>query len=304
MFYELNLDSFPLITHYYTVIRNTVWEITDKDNILIIVNEGRCLITCDGSTFDLKSGDVFFIPANHSYIRRPFDNTLCTMTYIHFATKVEFEQIDVEKINKNLADAKKQLDLEILSGETRLSYPNTIYISNKTTIKNFDKLLNLSRDINLFSTRRQLLCNLQSSTALCNILLILSQQTIEALSIDPELRNSAVIPQKLRKAIGYITRHYSKQITLEELSNHCNVSKQQMIRYFKTFMNTTPIIYITDYKLARAKELLFNQPQLSIKEISAELGFDNQRYFSRVFTKHNNETPSEYRNRILHFSED
>ena len=42
---------------------------------------------------------------------------------------------------------------------------------------------------------------------------------------------------------------------------------------------------------------------VTIKEIAAELGFDNQHYFSRVFMKKNGETPSQYRNRTVNFKE-
>lgn len=304
MFYELSLNTFPTITHYYTVIRNTVWQITDKDNILIIIKNGQCEILCNGNTYSLKAGDVFFIPAGLSYERRPVDNTLCTMAYIHFSIQNLFEHINSEEIDKKINETKRQLDLEILSGEINLSYPNKLYLRNQTTVNKFDDLLKLTHGINLFSDRRQMLCNLQSSVALCNILLMLSQETIESLSNNFALRKSTVIPAKLRKAIGYITRHYSEQITLDDLAKYCNISKQQLIRNFKALLNCTPMNYITDYRLARAKELLFNQPHLSIKEISSELGFDNQRYFSRVFAKHNNETPTQYRNRTAFYSED
>ena len=50
MFYKLKLTSFPKITNFYSVIRNTVWQISDKDNILIIINEGMCEISCDTDT--------------------------------------------------------------------------------------------------------------------------------------------------------------------------------------------------------------------------------------------------------------
>ncbi len=33
--------------------------------------------------------------------------------------------------------------------------------------------------------------------------------------------------------------------------------------------------------------MLIEYPQLSVNEISLELGFDNQHYFSRVFKKNN-----------------
>ena len=78
----------------------------------------------------------------------------------------------------------------------------------------------------------------------------------------------------------------------------CAVSRPQMIRYFRTFLNTTPNAYITQYRMNKARELLMNAPQMSVKEISAELGFDDQCYFSRVFTRCTGETPTAYRERV------
>lgn len=107
----------------------------------------------------------------------------------------------------------------------------------------------------------------------------------------------------MRKAIRYIRSHYTEKITLDELTSQCNVSKQQLIRYFKIAFHVTPSAYIRDYKISRAKELLFNQPQLSIGEISDELDFDNQHYFAKIFMKETGETPSHYRYRTVNYSE-
>ncbi len=303
MFYEVKLDSFPIITQYYTVVRNTVWQIADKDNILIIIEDGQCLINFESKEYTLKKNDVFFIPANHSYERHPCGNTLCTMKYIHFSYSKEFQQTEAKEIIAKLNDVKKIIDYEILRGEVMLSYPDTIYISNHTTISNFEKLLIFLNDINLFSNRRPLLCNLQSSITLCSILTMLSQINIEEISNNLNINKNSVIPSNLKKAIGYIVSHYSEQIKLESLASYCHVSKQQLIRYFKNSFNTTPINYITEYKLAKAKELLYYHQQLTIKEISAELGFENQRYFTRIFKQHFNETPTQYRNRTHNFDE-
>ncbi len=303
MFYALDLKDFPVITQYYTVVRNTVWQIADKDHILILIKDGQCTVSCDGNTYSLQAGDVFFIPARHSYLRKPIGDGLCTMTYIHFSIPAEFLLTDAETVCRQLRQTKERLDLEILSGETCLSYPSTLYLRNQTSFGEPDLLTESTRGINLFSDRRKLLCNLQSSLALCNLLLMLSQRATEALIGNAELQKGDAIPQKLRRAIGYIARHYSEPIRLDTLAAYCNLSKQQLIRHFKTHMHTTPIHYITDYRLARAKDLLFNQPQLSVKEISAELGFENQRYFARVFFKHNRETPTQYRDRTVNYSQ-
>ena len=85
MYYYHEINDFPLIKQFYSVTRNTVWTITDHDNILIFIIEGSCTISFGNEEYTLNPGDVFFIPANHSYTRRSIDNTLCTMYYIHFS---------------------------------------------------------------------------------------------------------------------------------------------------------------------------------------------------------------------------
>ena len=176
-------------------------------------------------------------------------------------------------------------------------------MQNRTSVKSYHELFKRLDDIQLFSFKRQLMCGLQSSNSLCSILSTLSQYTIDTVYSDAVLKAPDQIPDNLKKAIRYIRSHYTEKISLGELANYCNVSKQQLIRYFHTAFCCTPIEYIADYKISRAKELLFNQPHLSIKEISDELGFNNQHYFTKVFIKITGETPSNYRYRTTHYND-
>ena len=303
MYYCFELNEFPSITQFYRVTRNTVWEITDKDNIIIFIQEGKCSITYEKEEFLLEKGDIFFIPANHSYCRRPIDGTMCTMSYIHFSFSSEIVQTDFSELVEKITDTKTTLDNQILDGAPRLSKVNTLYLQNKNQLKDDKKTFQQLNDIRLFSASRQLMCGLQSSIILCSILSALSQNMIEQVLSDNILNKPSKIPDNLKKAIRYIRSHYTEPISLSDLALHCNLSKQQLIRYFKTAFHVTPTVYITEYKIARAKELLFNQPHLTIKEISDELGFDNQHYFTRVFIKVSGETPSHYRYRTTHFKE-
>jgi len=301
MHYLYELDKFPLIKQFYSVTRNTVWQITDSDNILIFITEGTCSISFSNEEYILTPGDVFFIPANHSYLRRSINNTMCTMYYIHFSLSHEVEQIDFDDILKKISDAKAFLDNQILDGAPLLSYKNTLYLQNKISIKNYHDLFKSLNDISLFSIKRQLMCGLQSSICLCSILTTLSQYTIDSVYSNAILKAPEKIPDNLKKAIRYIRSHYAEKITLDELADYCNVSKQQLIRYFHATFHCTPVTYIIDYKISRAKELLFNHPHLTIKEISDELGFNNQHYFTKLFIKSTGESPSAYRYRTTHY---
>lgn len=46
-----------------------------------------------------------------------------------------------------------------------------------------------------------------------------------------------------------------------------------------------------------------NMPHFSVRVIAEQFGFDDQHYFSRLFSKTYNETPTEYRHRVTHYVE-
>ena len=79
-------------------------------------------------------------------------------------------------------------------------------------------------------------------------------------------------------------------------------------KHFGTIVRRTTGVgageWIGQYVVIQAKHLLSNHQNLSIQQISNELGFNDQTTFSRYFKKYAGQTPSEYRNKfILHFVE-
>lgn len=301
MFYSFTLDKIPILHSFYTVSRSTEWQIADDYNIIIFVTDGCCEIEFGGKTYLIEKGDIFFVPAKEFYIRKPVGNTVCTMHYIHFAIDTELLSHNTAELRDSVSAIKDELDSRLLSGET-VEYPDRVYIKNMFKDVGCDKINEFLDGINLFSDNRRLMSSLQSRLKLCGILAELSEITVDSVLTDSSLNSETVIPDNLKKAIGYIIHHSYEQITLDDLASYCNVSKQQLIRYFKFAFGTTPINYITEYKLYRAKEFLFYQPSLSIKEIAEELGFHNQYYFTRVFSKHTGETPSAYRYRTVNYT--
>lgn len=304
MYYKFKLVTLPKITKFYSVVRNTVWQISDKDNILIIINEGICEISCDTDTFSAKEGDVIFIPANHSYCRRSVNGTMCKMTYIHFTIDCDSEQLERKMLSADIIEQKQLIDEEMISETQPATYPQNIYIQNHNIGLDINKLAKILSDITLFSAKREITSFLQSSAALCEILIYLTDNTLSSAADNSALESAVSVPYNLKKAVAYIRRHYTQTVTLDDLARCCNVSKQQVTRYFKDAFDDTPINYAIKYKITKAKELLFNYPQLTVTEIAYELGFNDQHYFSRIFKKITDETPSHYKYRVHHYTAD
>ncbi|MBP3742789.1 MAG: helix-turn-helix transcriptional regulator, partial [Treponema sp.] len=57
----------------------------------------------------------------------------------------------------------------------------------------------------------------------------------------------------------------------------------------ETFIN-----FVSDKRLEKARQLL-ESTDLSIKEITAEVGYNDQNYFSRIFKNKYGLSPKEYR---------
>jgi iron complex transport system substrate-binding protein len=103
-----------------------------------------------------------------------------------------------------------------------------------------------------------------------------------------------VQPDLLAQAIRYIENHYEQPITLESLAELLACGPQQLLRVFKSRQGNTPIRYLIQTRIERAKELLLDTPA-TLQEISEGVGYPDSYYFSRLFKKHTGCSPLQFR---------
>jgi len=103
---------------------------------------------------------------------------------------------------------------------------------------------------------------------------------------------------RLNKALEFIETNYMKTIRIEELSACVNLNESNLIKVFKFNLGRTPIEYINQLRINKAKELLLHTNK-SIKEIAWETGFKDEFYFSRVFKKMEGKSPRFFKKQLL-----
>lgn len=101
----------------------------------------------------------------------------------------------------------------------------------------------------------------------------------------------------LAKAKEYIDLRYHEQVSLEEVAREVGLSFYYLSKLFKERYNCTFSEYLTQVRIAHAKEYLEDQ-HLPLKEIAIDIGYKDPNYFSRVFKKQVGLSPTEYRNQI------
>lgn len=129
------------------------------------------------------------------------------------------------------------------------------------------------------------------SMALISGLNIFLNELLEQIASAKEIENSPAI----EAACLYIDTNYLKDITLEETASHCRLSSFYFSKLFKKEKGITFIDYLTGKRISTAKYLL-ESSNLSIKEISANTGYSDPNYFTKVFKKVESLSPSKYRN--------
>lgn len=112
--------------------------------------------------------------------------------------------------------------------------------------------------------------------------------------IEDESLNGQTAEQTMEYVRTYIRKHYTEQIDLSAIACKLGISSAYLTKLFNKYEKCSPIKYLTDLRIAEAKQLLSNT-QLTIKEVGEHVGYQNQFYFSRVFRKINKISPSEYR---------
>lgn len=100
--------------------------------------------------------------------------------------------------------------------------------------------------------------------------------------------------QCIIKAIGIIKSEKDKYYSANEMANKVNLSRSYFSTCFKQVTGKSFNEYVREVKLNMAKELLETTDK-SIFDISKEIGFTNEKYFSTLFKAHMGMSPSDYR---------
>ncbi len=95
---------------------------------------------------------------------------------------------------------------------------------------------------------------------------------------------------KINEICDDIICNYSKKLSVGEYAKMCNLSESRFSHLFKEITGTSPAKYIIRTKLEKSKDMILNT-DYPISEISQEVGFNDQNYFSRIFKKYYGSSP-------------
>lgn len=104
----------------------------------------------------------------------------------------------------------------------------------------------------------------------------------------------ASVSARVERTLTLMEQNLDGQVRVADLAGNANMSPSHFAAVFKRKTGFSVLDYFVRLKMQRAGYLL-DSTTLSIKVISAELGFDDPLYFSRCFRRVHNCSPTDYR---------
>ncbi|MCQ2509162.1 MAG: AraC family transcriptional regulator [Lachnospiraceae bacterium] len=243
---------------------------------LILVQTGSIKIIGNGIQHQMNEGDIAIIDAGCFHY---FENTSGSDTFYYIGLLNEA----VFSANRNLTDRFVNPIFHCFTpGLTHLPVTSPFNSRLRTIFQELYRIINEKEEAyELLVTAK---CY-EILTILCNI------QKYAFLKQDNVDTKTSVA---LKSMLDHILAHVSGKISIEDLCEAGNISRNTCFQFFHDFMGDTPSNFILRYRLNHAMTLLTDS-SLSISEIADHCGFSQQSHFTQHFSKTFGITPLQFR---------
>lgn len=222
------------------------------------ISKGKGVYSQGKNSFNVEEKDVIII-----FSGKPAQLTVTSVPYIHYW--INFKGIDIQNL---------------------LSYTN---ITRETPV------LKVNKDLTGFF---ESLYKEQGPEPYRQAQILSRLYSLFAVLMKNSANNKKIDYKKyyISKFITYIEENYSNNILVSDIAHYVGFSTSQLYRVVSEEFGVSPVKFLTDYRIKKAKSLL-KQPDIKINVVAKQCGFSDSLYFSKTFSRYTGMTPTEYRDK-------
>ena len=180
-----------------------------------------------------------------------------------------------------------------LKSETYLKYAN---LDENNPIFKYDKNNSLKKYIlEILSLN---IMNRSNELKIEGLLYFFLGTLVENNNSNNQMNSNSLTSDYINQSIEYINNNYSSNIKITDIANHVGLNRSYFSNLFTKTLGISPQEYLLSFRIEKACNLLANL-QLSIGEISRQVGYVDQLTFSKIFKKVKGLSPKLYRDLLL-----
>jgi len=241
------------------------------------IDAGTILCHTRSDTVALEQGDFFLIPPGMAHSYQAFQNQTAAFFVVCFRSRSEYLSVLDQRISLE-KDATQIVSEIIRESKNAFVFP-------------FDKKLKLL-DTPVFGAQ-QLVENSIEKLLICLIRgQIRKNEDIVFVMNSEELEHSLS-----NDIIKFLKSRIYSDISLDEISQQTFYSKTFLCSIFKKNTGMSIMKYYNMLKIQEAKKLL--RKSIPVTAIANQLNFESATYFTKVFKKYTQMTPTAYKKTVL-----
>lgn len=234
-----------------------------------VTYKGNGIFTINSKIYSVNIGDIVFIPQGIKHYSKSLDpENKARCRFIYF---------DAERLLRAVGVSDAQRIQSLLE---KLNTASPI-LTDKDKNGRYDALKRFADE--MFKEN--------GNTELCGVYFLEYLMKSDAAEVVEEGHR---YDKEMESVMRYMTLHFSEDITTDELSKLCFLSKSQLNRRFSATYGISPIAWLNRFRLYSAKELL-KSTDYSIPEICEKSGFKNTSDLYRHFKAKYKMSPTHYR---------
>lgn len=265
----LGLPDYPCELFYTDLARHSTGYIPEhwhSEMEFGYVTEGCLLLTCNGKEYTVEADQFYFINAN---VLHSMKSAIPSVSFYSIVFHEKFLAMP-EQIQKK-------------------------YVHPVASNTNFPVFFTKESEF-LSSIKAAIQCYLEKTEKfdfffyqhVCSLWMRLFDRCLPLCAPEKDTN------RRIREMLQFIASNYHRNIGVEEIAAFAGISKRECFRCFKRQLNSSPNIYLLQYRMNRAAELILMTDH-KINRISAMCGFASATYFATKFKEIYGMSPTAYR---------
>lgn len=260
--------------HFYDKLhQHPQWQLT-------VILEGKGQLLSGDYVGRFQPGDVFFLGENAPHVFRSDREFFEKDTPLKSAGNTIF--FDFQSLEKALGELDELQPLRKFAGFQGLCFQ--IQGSTASQIKELFETFGSSEGLQRFQLAFQLLALVDQAGP--DLVRLNETGLMRGLSEKDGSR--------MDRVMQFVLENRFQPISLDDVSEKANLSKEAFCRFFKLRTRKTFTQYLQQLRINEAQKLL-QETELGISEIAYRVGFENLSYFNRSFKSITGKTPREFK---------